>query len=165
MKRVNELKEGLKNFELGNPAVKGDPSVTLTLAAKKLMADLDNKGESFSPDNFVDVMREVFPQFDEVDEKTQHHKQQDAEECYTQFLSSFQFALKHAKQNGGPKEDVEMAEEGQKRNDLVQDLFGIELENTVKNTMTEEEPEEVSSENVLKLPCHIDNSNNPVSNM
>ena len=57
--------------------------MVMTLAAKGLMNDLDNKGESFSPEMFVDTMRQVFPQFDEVDEKSRQHKQQDAEECYT----------------------------------------------------------------------------------
>lgn len=68
----------------------------LTSAAKGLMKDLDGKGESFAPFNFVQAMRQVFPMFDETDDKG-HHKQQDAEECYTQFLSVFQQALKSSK--------------------------------------------------------------------
>lgn len=51
LKRVNELKDGLKNFELdeGSVGLRNDPNVQLTQAAKGLMNDLESKGESFSP--------------------------------------------------------------------------------------------------------------------
>lgn len=54
-KRVNELKAAIKDFDLddSNRGMKGDPSVILTSSAKMLMADLDKKGESFAPYNFV----------------------------------------------------------------------------------------------------------------
>lgn len=60
----------------------GEPTVQLTMAAKSLMNDLDSKGESFAPYNFVNIMRQVFPMFDERDDKG-NHKQQDADECYS----------------------------------------------------------------------------------
>lgn len=55
LKRVNELKNELKEFELdeGNRGMANDPSVFLTSAAKGLMNDLENKGESFAPYQFV----------------------------------------------------------------------------------------------------------------
>jgi ubiquitin carboxyl-terminal hydrolase 14 len=88
LKRVNELKDGLKDFELDQQSqgLRNDPSVVLTSAAKGLMKDLDGKGEAFAPYQFVQAMRQVFPMFNETDDHG-HHKQQDAEECYTQFLS------------------------------------------------------------------------------
>lgn len=52
------------------------------------MNDLDDKGESFAPYAFVETMRKVFPIFDETDDKG-HHKQQDADECYTSFMTAF----------------------------------------------------------------------------
>jgi hypothetical protein len=39
------------------------------------MNELDKKGESFAPIHFVSMMRQVFPMFDEKDDKTGHHKQ------------------------------------------------------------------------------------------
>ena len=57
-------------------------------AARGLMNDLDDKGESFAPYAFVETMRKVFPIFDETDDKG-HHKQQDADECYTSFMTAF----------------------------------------------------------------------------
>ena len=49
--------------------------------------------------------------------------------------------------------------------DLIEKLFGIELENTMKNKETEEEPAQVKKEHVLRLSCHIDNNNNPINHL
>lgn len=46
----------------------------MTKAAKKLFTDMDLKGEAFEPYHFVQVMRQVFPQFNETDDHG-HHKQ------------------------------------------------------------------------------------------
>lgn len=55
LKRVNELKTELSHFELddSNRGMAGDPSVLITSAARGLMKDLDDKGESFAPYQFV----------------------------------------------------------------------------------------------------------------
>ena len=75
------------------------------------MNDLENKGDSFSPFNFVQTMRQVFPMFNETDDKG-HHKQQDADECYNLFLNSFQKGLKLAKPKEAKEgEDQEMLDE------------------------------------------------------
>ena len=52
-----------------------------------------------------------------------------------------------------------------KKSDLVNNLFGIELESTFKNIETDAEPEKVVKEDVLKLSCHIDNNNNPINSL
>jgi len=90
-----------------------------------------------------------FPQFDETDDHG-HHKQQDAEECYSALLTSFKNALKLPDEESG---------------DLIEKLFGIELENTIKNTEDPEEPPQVNKEQVLRLSCHIDNNNNPINHL
>jgi hypothetical protein len=76
LKRVNELREALKNFELDdqNSGLRNDPAVSLTQQAGGLMKDLQGKGESFAPYPFVQTMRQVFPMFNETDDKG-HHKQ------------------------------------------------------------------------------------------
>mmetsp|Transcript_30724 Transcript_30724/g.22809 ORF Transcript_30724/g.22809 Transcript_30724/m.22809 type:complete len:91 (-) Transcript_30724:596-868(-) len=48
---------------------------------------------------------------------------------------------------------------------LIDKLFGIELETVTKNKESEAEPVQVSKENILRLSCHIDNNNNPVSHL
>jgi ubiquitin carboxyl-terminal hydrolase 14 len=122
----------------------------MALAAKKLFTDLDFKGEPFAPMNFVQAMRMVFPQFDETDDHG-HHKQQDAEECYSQLLTAFKNSLKLSEEEGG--------------GDLVEKLFGIELENTVTNTENNQEEPQVQKETQLRLSCHIDNNNNPINHL
>jgi ubiquitin carboxyl-terminal hydrolase 14 len=52
-----------------------------------------------------------------------------------------------------------------KGHDPVQDLFGLELESKIKNSETDIEPETVVHESVMKLPCHIDNNNNPIDSL
>ena len=74
LKRVNELRGGLKNFELEDQRLANDPNVMLTQSAKGFMKDLEQKGESFAPYSFVQTMRTVFPMFNETDDKG-HHKQ------------------------------------------------------------------------------------------
>lgn len=94
-------------------------------------------------------MRQVFPQFNETDDHG-HHKQQDAEECYSSLLTAFKNSLKLTDDESG---------------DLIEKLFGIELVNTMKNKETEEEPVQETKENVLRLSCHIDNNNNPINHL
>ena len=101
-----------------------DPSKVFTKAAKKLFTDMDFKGEPFSPYQFVQVVRQLFPQFNETDDHG-HHKQQDADEGYVQFLSTFKNVLK--------------GDEDEKQS-FIDQLFGIELENTLTNTETDQEP-------------------------
>ena len=80
LKRVNELKECLKNYQ--DESLDMQPDKVMTKAAKKLFTDLDFKGQAFAPMHFVSILRQVFPQFNETDDHG-HHKQQDAEEAYT----------------------------------------------------------------------------------
>ena len=106
------------------------------------MGDLEGKGESFAPYSFVQTMRQVFPMFDERDDKG-HHKQQDADECYIQFLSAFQQAFRMAKKIDrdveGGEGDQEMIDETNAVLDPIERLFGIELESTVTNSESETE--------------------------
>ena len=55
LKRVDELKEGLKEFKPDASNI--EPNTFMTAAARDLMKDLDGKGESFAPHNFVNTMR------------------------------------------------------------------------------------------------------------
>jgi ubiquitin carboxyl-terminal hydrolase 14 len=159
LKRVNELKDSLKSYQeqLGGASSFGgeaDAHKAMARAAKGLFTNLEFKGEPFAPLGFVNVMRQVYPQFNETDDHG-HHKQQDAEECYSALLTSFKAALKLSPE--------EQALTGQ--SDQIEKLFGIELVNTVKNKESFEEPEQVTKENVLRLSCHIDNNNNPINHM
>jgi hypothetical protein len=69
-----------------------DAGKIMSKAGKALFTNLEFKGEAFAPVGFVQAMRQVYPQFDETDDHG-HHKQQDAEECYTALLSAFRSGL------------------------------------------------------------------------
>ena len=49
--------------------------------------------------------------------------------------------------------------------DMIEKLFGTELVTTMKNKQTEAEPASETTEQVLRLSCHIDNNNNPINHM
>ena len=127
MKRVNELKGHIQNFELDgkNAGMRADPAVALTESAKRLFNDLDKKGESFTPYEFVQTMRDVFPMFNEKDDKG-NHKQQDADECYTQFMTNFQYGLTLGKKKEADG-DAEMVDDTNENQDIVERLFGLQL--------------------------------------
>ncbi len=159
LKRVNELKDGLKSYQdAAQPGVGGagafDASKVLAKAGKHLFTNLDFKGEPFAPAGFVQALRQVYPQFSEQDDHG-HFKQQDAEECYTALLSAFKQAL--------PLAAEARAQTG--ASDLVEKLFGIELATTQKNKECEEEPVQESKEQVMRLACFIDNNSNPINHM
>ena len=162
LKRVNELREGLQDFELAdnNSGMVANQDVQLTSAARELMKDLSSKGAAFAPYTFVSTMKRVFPMFDERDDKG-NPKQQDADEALNLFLTSFQQAFAYAKK---PGEDAEMEEEGVKTNPIER-LFQIDLETLTTNKECEDEPPQLSSENAMKLRCYIDNNNNPINNL
>lgn len=87
------------------------------------------------------MLRTAHPIFDERDERTQAHKQQDADEALNAVLTSFRQPLQRA------SEDEE---------DVIGNLFEIELETT--HTNCEDETEVTTMrENIFKLTCQIEN--------
>lgn len=113
------------------------------------MTDMETKGDAFAPQEFVGTMRQCFPLFAE---RTQQggFKQQDADECLVEFLQSWRPMLKALDED---KEDV------------VGNLFEVELDVETKCAENEHEPSTHNKERVLKLSCFIDNNNNPIDNM
>jgi len=61
-KRVGELKDALKNF---NASGNMQQHELMTAAGKQLMTDMDTKGDSFAPHQFVNTLRTNFPMFAE----------------------------------------------------------------------------------------------------
>ena len=111
------------------------------------MSDLEIKSDAFPPSYFVAALQKAYPIFAEKSENG-HPKQQDADECYTSVLQSFREPLKKASED-----DL----------DVIGNLFEIEMISTLKNSEFAEELETSTTEKVLKLSCHIDNNNNPIS--
>ena len=89
LKRVNELKAALKDVQPPQEANRMDPNMMMTLAGGQMMRDLETKDFSYPPVQFVQALRTAHPIFDEVDERSRHHKQQDADEALNAILSSW----------------------------------------------------------------------------
>jgi ubiquitin carboxyl-terminal hydrolase 14 len=83
--------------------------------------------------------------YDETDDHG-HHKQQDADECFQSSLQSWRRPL-----------------EISTKEDLIGNLFEIELQSELKCVEAPDEPATFQNEKVLRLSCHIDNNNNPIN--
>ena len=144
LKRVNELKDALKTLRPPEDQSAYDPQTMMTLAGGNLMKGLETNDQHFTPMQFVMALRTAYPVFDEVDEQSRVHKQQDADECLNAMLSSFRGPLQRGNEN---------------QEDVIGDLFEIEMATQHTN---KEDPTEVTeiTERVLKLTCQIENGAN-----
>jgi len=58
-----------------------------------------------------------------------------------------------------------MIDDTNENQDIVERLFGLQLQCTVKNIADETEEAKVSNEKHLKLSCYIDNNNKPIDSI
>lgn len=146
LKRIDELKKSLKEVKAPAQASDATQDHIFTMAAGGLMKGIEQSEYAYQPMQFVSLLRQNFPLFDQRDQQG-HHQQQDADEALNTLLNAWRQPLAQANER-----------------DLIGDLFEFEMKAKLTNT---ELPEEVteSSERVLKLRCEIDNNNNPVSSM
>ncbi|CAD8102562.1 unnamed protein product [Paramecium primaurelia] len=147
LRRVNELNEYVKN----NAKQGQGPSVKLFNALSDVFQQLERKGESFKPFNFLSILFQLYPGFAQR-ENHMSFKQQDADECFQNILQTIE-----------PLTTYEN-EEGQQKN-LVKELFEIELKSTIENQDLPDEPKKVSIEKGKKLMCIIDNQSRPVNTL
>ncbi len=138
---VGELIKCLENFDenaastsSGGDAsamnVAGEGSMALTKAARDLFIELNTSKMVVTPLRFLMVLRQVFPQFADRDERSGVWSQQDAEECWSAIVNSLA--------NACPK---------------VKNIFGITLETELKCEATGESRSELDTVNYLK--CNI----------
>lgn len=137
---VPELRDALRGYSAAGANILDPLSHTLTVATRDLFNELDNSARPVAPYRFLTVLRDKYPQFGQQTNQGVY-MQQDAEECWTQLIYVLSQGLKSSsinKQLSAP---------------LVQELFGVELQNTLKCA----ESSEASSENetVFSLKCHI----------
>lgn len=114
----------------------------------KQMADTQ---ESFPPLMFLNALRTAYPQFAQKSRTGQGYAQQDAEEAWSQILHQIR---NNIKSDGGADGGVSLG--------FVERFMEGSLETTLAPPAEAAEMEEVkhSSENFLKLNCHIDTSIN-----
>ncbi|CAG9313885.1 unnamed protein product [Blepharisma stoltei] len=148
LRRVPELSQALGNYSLTNP---NDLTQKLTHELKELFKNIELVGTAFTPFTFVHTLRTTFPLFDETDEEGRH-KQQDAEECLTNVLETARTQLNMPNATGWS-------------GNVIEDLFGIEFQTTIKCEESPEEPPQMMVEYSKKLMCIIDNEGQPVDHL
>lgn len=95
------------------------------------------------------MLRTAHPLFDEVDDRSRVHKQQDADEALISVLGSFRGPLQRANPDN---------------EDVIGNLFELELQTTHTN---KEDPTEITTvmEKQLKLTCQIENGKESANNL
>ena len=119
---IADVKKAVKSYQGGSNA--------LINSMKELFNRMEKKEQRISPQLFLIMFRQLFPQFAERD--TMGYKQQDAEEAYSQILSEL------------------------RREFGLDDDFKITFKNITKCTAATQEEEIVTFEDAYKLNCHID---------
>ncbi|CAG8507118.1 14042_t:CDS:10, partial [Dentiscutata heterogama] len=84
LRTIPELQESLNRFP--NSVTSPDLQITLTTSLRDLYKQLNRTTESYVPFTFLQALRSAFPQFDQ--RNANGYMQQDAEECWTQIVTS-----------------------------------------------------------------------------
>ena len=147
LRAVPELREGLRSFQRaagGAVPMEADANKSLTVGLANMYGVLDASTKAVQPLEFVNILRTCFPQFAQRG-RSGGYAQQDAEELYSTAITALASQLKDA--HG-------MADLGAASN-LVDALFGLELEETLRCEETDAEPEVTKADLARKLVCNI----------
>ncbi len=144
--KIPELKDNLQKYEEKNNGLQAD---RLIVATKGLFSNLDNKGDSFEPQGFLQSMFSNFPQFKEMDKSQKAYRQQDVDEYFQLFISTAGTMLPSDNQS----------------QNLMQKLFEFQLTINFVNKEDETELTEPRMERLNKLTCIIDNNLDPINNL
>jgi ubiquitin carboxyl-terminal hydrolase 14 len=146
---VPELRVALQKFRPAGASV--DAVFTSQLA--ELSRELTFGGDSVQPDAFLHVLRQINPQFGERGEHG--YAQQDADECLLTILQALSRQLTLTAADSAAAAAAAQSQSGVP-NTVIHQLFGIEMDVTLRNTFNAAEPLERKRELVLKLAAHID---------
>ncbi|CAE6526436.1 unnamed protein product [Rhizoctonia solani] len=135
--------------------VTGNPTTSqhrLAMALRQTYKDMGKTTEGFPPLILLTNLRAVFPQFAEQS-NAGHYAQQDAEECWSQMINAIKIPVPGLAGESGPasKSFVEQYMMGQMRTVL-------------KSLEDPDEPESVSTDEMLKLNCNISSTTNFMHN-
>jgi len=137
MKSVDELRERLKAHSAAH-------SNANSMATKlgQLMADLERSSDSVVPQQFVQFFRTALPRFASRSDNGMW-EQQDADEAYTEILSSL-------------RQDASFVMDDDEKRSVVATLFEGEFTTKTLCVESEEEPPLTVTEKFVKLQCFID---------
>jgi ubiquitin carboxyl-terminal hydrolase 14 len=143
--RITELRKSLIDKALNKTntnsnLMMNDLGLQFIKAIGQTYSQLDNAHDTVVPDKLVSILRTINPMFAEADKG--YFKQQDAEECWSLLINTIREYLPN------------LSKEEKFSNNLIDELFGIEMESNLKNV---ENPLEVkqTKEVILKLTCYI----------
>ncbi|EEY57712.1 ubiquitin carboxyl-terminal hydrolase, putative [Phytophthora infestans T30-4] len=151
LRPVKELREALKAQPGG---VSADLTNNFTSALKDMYGQLDGSLDSITPSMFVSVLRRAYPQFAQQAPRSGGYMQQDSEEFLSTLFSTLQQTL--TQPAGGLKTLGPV-------NNVVDALFGLEMDEKLECTETDMEPAVVKKEKALKLVCNITIETNHLS--
>ncbi len=115
------------------------PNRTLTSSLRDLYSQMENTSQSFAPAMFLHSLRKVYPQFAERSRTGQGYSQQDSEECWSQIMQTLRTNLRSSN-------DEESAVDG---------FMAGRINFTMTCDETDAEPPISSTEDFIKLNCHI----------
>jgi ubiquitin carboxyl-terminal hydrolase 14 len=144
LKAIPELNEALKKLSEKKEKATSDIRDTVTsilIYLGELFVFLEKSEQKIPPIFLLNTFREAFPQFSQKDDHG-YFVQQDAEECWVQFLGCLQQKLPISQQDGSSKSFIEAYMTG-------------ELQLTWKCIDASEEPEVTTFETFDRLACHI----------
>jgi ubiquitin carboxyl-terminal hydrolase 14 len=126
----------------------------LPQALRDLYKNMSSTTEIVDPGSFLNVLRQVNPQFAERDRNVKSfslYAQQDAEECYNQIINSLRSVP------GIPSDD---AGSGNRVKAFVEQYLMGEIQRTLTCDESPDEPPSVTKEQVLKVECNITSATN-----
>lgn len=141
-KAVPELRAALQRYTAR--ITEGENEGKLTAAMRDLVTTLMHSAQPVPPMIFLNVLRTVFPQFAQKGENNVY-MQQDAEECWSQILTTL----------GRKLPRLGSSEEPSPRHSAIEQIFNGEMVSSLKNVENPEEPETVTTTPFEKLQCHI----------
>ncbi|KAJ3886912.1 hypothetical protein GG344DRAFT_56594 [Lentinula edodes] len=149
------------NASSSSSSTNPDLGGTLPRPLRDLYANLSRTSDAVNPASFLNILRQVNPQFAERDRNRKGsmgigggYAQQDAEECYSQVLNSVR--------------DVEVpdilirpgAVNGGQRKRFVEQYMMGEMRRELSSPEAPDEPPTVSNEKIMKIECNINSQTN-----
>ncbi|KIL65371.1 hypothetical protein M378DRAFT_186464 [Amanita muscaria Koide BX008] len=134
------------------------PGLPLPNALRNLYKNMSSTTDTVNPDTFLQVLRQVNPQFAQIDRSGKgsiaglgRYAQQDAEECYSQIINSL-------RQVPGLSSDSPSSS-AQTKTFVEQFLMG-QMQRTLTCDESPDEPPSITREEVLKIECNISTTTN-----
>ncbi|OQS00105.1 ubiquitin carboxyl-terminal hydrolase [Thraustotheca clavata] len=145
-----DFRDALKEYKGGLSA---DLAHNFTSSLRDMYAQLDANIDSIPPMMFVDTLRRAFPQFAQQQPRG-GYMQQDSDE----FVSALFNTL--ARQLKAPTTSIQNISPA---DNMIDALFGLEMEERLECTETDAEPITTKKEKALKLVCNITKDTNHIS--